>query len=104
MLKMALLIPVLWFLKSFAYFGVFRFRTIPATTLSCLIIAGAPFLSSIVPIPSFLAFPVSVGLAIYLTMHYTGVELIPDGLLIPLGVEVTFWGVQWAIDVSGILT
>jgi hypothetical protein len=36
-------------------------------------------------------------------MHYTGVELIPEGLFIPLGVEVAFWGALWMIQQSGIL-
>lgn len=103
MLKMALMVPLLWFLKSFAYWGAFRIRTIPATALNCLIIAGAPFLSSIVPLPSFLAFPVAIGLAVYLTMRYTSVGLIPDGLFIPLGIEIVFWGLQWLIQLSGIL-
>jgi hypothetical protein len=101
---MALVIPTLWLLKSFVYWWVFRFRTIRATALNCLLIAGAPFFLSIVPLPSVLAFPAAVGLAIYMTMHYTGVELIPDGLLIPLAAEIAFWAVQWGIQVSGILT
>jgi hypothetical protein len=103
MLRMALVIPILWLLKSFVYRGIFRFRTIRATLLNCLIIAGAPFLMSFVPLPSFLSFPASIGLAVYLTMHYTGVELIPDGLFVPLGVEIAFWGAQWLIQASGIL-
>ena len=103
MLTMAIVVPVAWLLKSFVYWGIFRFRTIAATMLNCLIIAGAPFLLSLVPLPSFLSFPVSIGLAVYLTMHYTGVELIPEGLFIPLGVEVAFWGALWMIQQSGIL-
>jgi hypothetical protein len=100
---MAFVIPIVWLLKSFAYWGIFRFRTIPATALNCLIIAGAPILLSIVPLPSFLSFPASIGVAVYLTMHYTRVDLIPDGLFVPLGVEVLFWGANWMIQQSGIL-
>lgn len=103
MLTKAFVVPVVWLLKSFVYWGIFRFRTISATALNCLIIAGAPFLLSIVPIPSFLSFPASIGLAVYLTMHYTGVDLIPDGLFIPLGVEIAFWGVLWMIQETGVL-
>jgi hypothetical protein len=100
---MAFVIPVVWLLKSFVYWGIFRFRTISATVLNCLIIAGAPLLLSIIPLPSFLSFPASIGLAVYFTMHYTGVALIPDGLFVPLGVEVAFWGALRMIQESGVL-
>jgi hypothetical protein len=82
--------------------GVFWFRGIQATAMNCLIIAGASFLL-LIPLPSFLAVPAAVGLAVYLTMHYTGVELFPDGLLIPVGIECVFYGAYWFIQESGVL-
>jgi hypothetical protein len=84
------LVPAVWLLKSFAYVGAFRIRKIEYTYLNCLIIAGAPLLLGLIPIPlpSILGAIAGIGLAVYLTMHYTGVSLIPDGLFIPLGVEV----------------
>ncbi len=87
-----LLVPLVWLLKSVAYVVLFRMRTIQVTYLSCLIIAGAPLLLGLVliPLPGVFAFVVGIGLAVYLTMQYTGVSLIPDGLFIPLGVEVLF--------------
>lgn len=103
MLAMTLLIPVVWLLKSFVYWGIFRFRTIPVTVLNCLVIAGSPLLFSIIPIPSILYLPASIALASYLTMHYTGVALIPDGLFVPLGVEVAFWGALWMVRSLGVL-
>jgi len=100
MLLKILLIPLLWLLKSLTYWGVFRIRSIPATALSCLIIAGAPLLLTVVPLPLpvFLSVVVSIGLAVYLAMHYTGVELLPDGLFIPLGIELVFQGASWLIQ------
>jgi hypothetical protein len=103
MLAMVFLPLIMWLLKALCYWGVFRWRTIPATFLNCLIIAGASFLLSFVPIPLpfFLSIPVVIGLAVYLTMHYTSIPLIPEGLLIPLGIEtvfrVAFWLIQKAI-------
>ena len=105
-MTMALVVvPIIWLLKSLAYWAVFRFRAIPATAMNCLIIAGAAFLMALVPIslPVFLSIPISIGLAVYLTMHYTGVEFIPDGLFIPLGVECVFRGGWWVIQELGIL-
>lgn len=102
----ALVVPIVWLLKSVAYWVIFRFRMIRATALDCLIIAGSPLLLSIIllPLPPFISFPASIGLAVYLTMHYTSVPLIPDGLFVPLGVEVTFRGALWLIQELGILT
>ena len=94
------IIHAVWLLTSLAYILVFRMRKVQATSLTCLIVAGAPLLLALVPLPLpwILGDIAGIGLAIYLTMHYTGVPLIPDGLFIPLGIEIFFragvWGVQ----------
>ena len=105
LLAMTLISAVVWLLKSLTYWTVFRFRAISATALNCLIIAGAAFLMALVPLPlpSFVSIPFSIGLAVYLTMHYTRVELIPDGLFIPMGVECVFRVGWWVIQELGIL-
>ena len=68
--------------------------------MDCLIIAGAPLIISgfAIPLPFFLMIPASIGLAVYLTMHYTGVQLIPDGLFIPLSIEVGFLVAVWILQ------
>jgi hypothetical protein len=94
------LVPIVWLLKSGAYVVVFRVRKIECSYLTCLLIAGAPLLLSLIPLPfpALLGTIAGIALAIYVTMHYTGVSLIPDGLFIPLGIEVVFhigvWGFQ----------
>ncbi len=98
-----LIVPLAWLLKSAAYWGIFRWRTISATFLNCLVIAGSPFLLSIFPLPPFLALPASIGLAIYLTLHYTGVDLLPEGLFVPLTVEVIFIGGLWLMQHEGMV-
>ena len=92
--------PAIWLLKSVAYVFIFRLRSIKATYLNCLIIAGAPLLLGFVPLPlpGFVSVPLMIALAVYLTMHYTGVSLIPDGLFIPLGIEVSFRFSMWMIQ------
>ena len=50
------------------------------------------------PLPGFISVPLALGLTVYLTMHYTGVSFIPDGLFIPLGVEASFEIAMWAIQ------
>ena len=90
---------IIWLLKSFTYWIILRIRKISMSVLSCMIIGGAPYLLMFVPIPlpAFLSLPIAVGVAVYLTMHYSGVQLIPDGLFIPLGVEIVFRIVLWVV-------
>ncbi len=96
-----MLVPAVWLLKSVVYVAAFRVRKISATYLNCLIIAGAPLLLGgliFIPLPDILAIAGGIGLAVYLTMHYTGVPFIPDGLFIPLGIEVAFRIGTWVIQ------
>ena len=90
---------IIWLLKSFTYWIILRIRKISMSVVSCMIIGGAPYLLMFVPIPlpAFLSLPIAVGVAVYLTMHYSGVQLIPDGLFIPLGVEIVFRIVLWVV-------
>jgi hypothetical protein len=94
------LVPAVWLLKSVAYVIAFRIRKIDYTYLGCLVIAGASLLVGLIPIPlpGIVGMIAGMGLAVFLTMHYTGVPLIPDGLFIPLGVEVVFGVGIWAIQ------
>lgn len=90
------LVPTIWLVKSLAYYVLFRVRDIQATILTCLILGGVTFLI-ILPLPGILASLTAIALAVYLTIHYTGVGLIPDGLFIPLGVELTTHLVLWLL-------
>ncbi len=90
-LSVVLIPAILWIVKSFVYWLFLRLRHIPATALSCLIIAGAPTLSGLLPIP----FPVSLlagaGLASYLIVTYTEADYYPTALFLALGVELVFF-------------
>ena len=79
-----------WLLKSLTYWGVFRWRTIGATALDCLIIAGCPFILMVIPLPAVIYVLTAISLAIFFTMRYTGVSFIPYGLCIPLAIECGF--------------
>jgi hypothetical protein len=50
-----------------------------------------------IQLPVFLSVPITIGLAVYLTMHSTGIQLIPNGLFIPLGIEIFFGIGFWLI-------
>ena len=104
-MRIVALISILWVLKSGTYWMVFRQRNITATVMDCLIIGGAPLLIAPVGIllPYYLVIPVSIGLAVYLTMHYTGVNFLPDGLFVPLGIEVVYQTATWAVQELGVV-
>jgi len=95
---------LVWLLKSLTYWGVFRWRTIRATALDCLIIAGCPFLLMVVPLPAVIYVLTAISLAIFFTMRYTGVSFIPYGLFIPLAIECGFLIVFECLRAYGIWT
>jgi hypothetical protein len=106
-------VPTVWALKSLAYWEGFRLRAISATPLTCLVIGGAPLvltggvplflMGTPIALPSLLLILGSYALAVYLTMHYTGVKLIPNGLLMPLAVECFFGIALWLLLGSPII-
>jgi hypothetical protein len=100
---LVLLGPSIWVIKSLTYMVTFRIRKIPVTVLSCFIIGGAPYLLLMIPIPfaGYISFPLAIGLAVFLTMRYTHIELIPNGLFIPLSIEVLFRVAIWAFEEFG---
>ena len=57
----------------------------PATAIQCFIIGGLPFALGIIPLPlPYIALLVIYyAITVYVTMKYLGVNLVPDGLLIP---------------------
>ena len=75
-------------IKTLSYVLMFRLRSISATLMNCIIIAAAPIIVSMIPLPQFLAFVAGIGAAIFLCAHYTEAELFPDAILIPVGVEI----------------
>jgi hypothetical protein len=105
MLGSAFVIPILWLLKAGAYWGAFRIRKIEATAMNCLTIAGAAFVMSIVPfpLPEVLSELMKIALAVGFTVYLTEAELYPNGIFIPLGVELLFIGAHRGIMATGLL-
>jgi len=78
-------------LRTVLYLIAFKVRSIEITLLNCIIIAGAGYLVSIVPLPlPFGLYRVlSIGAAMFLITRYTKAEIFPDVILIPLVVELS---------------
>jgi hypothetical protein len=72
------------------YLVVIRVRGIRIRPMQLIIVAGAPYLVSFIPLPlpQIVSFALSLFAASFLLIHYADVELYPDGLIIPVVVEV----------------
>lgn len=83
-------------LKSALYFFLFKIRSVKATLLNCIVISGSSQIVQFVPlpVPSSIHYVLTLGLAIILTMKFTEADLYPDGLFIPVGVELTILLIQ----------
>ena len=77
--------------RALVYVVVFRFRSIRATLLSCVIIAGTSSLVALIPfsVPMPVQFLLTMGGAMFLMSKLTDAEIFPDVLLIPFCVELT---------------
>jgi hypothetical protein len=93
-------LAVVCVLKAGAYWAVFRWRTIQATAMDCLRIGGFPLLIGFIPIPwpSFVPIVLSIALAVALTMLSTEASFIPDGLFIPVGIEIAYPALLWGLS------
>lgn len=78
-------------LRTSLYYGVFRWREIGATFLTCIILAGVSILVSelsLIPFIIFLPIPLLIIAAgTYLCAHYTDIPLFPHAFFTVASVE-----------------
>ena len=102
-----LTVPAVWFLGTGICWWTCKFRTIHATLIQCLIIAGLPLALGALPLPlpSLVHAVFGYALTVYVTMKYLGVSLVPDGLLVPfvtaLGSAGGFFVLEQIQDITG---
>jgi hypothetical protein len=77
-------------LKASAFKLIFHWWKHHVRGLTCIILAGALMIASIVPIPlpGVVGFVVGIGIALVILGYYTEVPLIPEGLTMIVAVEV----------------
>ena len=100
-----LLLLILWAAKSGAFWLAFRYRDVEATIFDCLLIAAAPMLAILFPLPfpsNIFSLLLAIGLTSYVAIKCTDVSFIPDGLLIPVVVEIVFQAGLWIIGKSSL--
>ncbi|HXG37689.1 MAG TPA: hypothetical protein VNL36_02845 [Bacteroidota bacterium] len=76
--------------KTVAFVLIFQWRKHRVPLITSVILAGAPMLLSIIPIPlpQTVAVLVSFGIALAVLAKYTEVPLVPEGILILVSVEI----------------
>lgn len=77
-------------LKTVAFVLIFKWRKHRVRLITSVILAGAPMLLSMIPIPlpQMIAVLVSFGIALAVLAKYTEVLLVPEGILTLVGVEI----------------
>ena len=78
-------------LRTVLYLIAFKVRSIEIKFIDCIIIAGAGYLVSFVPLPLPFGLyrALSIGAAMFLITRYTKAEIFPDVILIPLVIELS---------------
>lgn len=79
--------------RTLLYFFACSLRSIKITPTSCTVIAGTPYLVSFLPLPLPQVALRILGcfLSMFLLTRYTEAELFPDGIGIPIAVELVAW-------------
>jgi len=82
------LVPLI--LRITLYVLVFRFRKHRIPFLTSFLLAASPMLLSLIPIslPEILLVIGGIGIALFFLNQYTEIDLLPEGALIVLGVEI----------------
>ncbi len=77
-------------LKTAMFVVVFRRRRHRVSLPTCMILAGAPMLVALIPLPlpAALMVFVGIGIALYVLAQYTQVPPFPEGVAIVAGVEI----------------
>ena len=82
-------IPLIDFiLKIILYYFALKIRTLDARLMTCAMCAGASMLAGLLPFPAMLHVLLTIVVAGYFIVKNTDTEIFPNGIFIPLAVEV----------------
>ncbi|MCK9409843.1 MAG: hypothetical protein WCX28_11405 [Bacteriovoracaceae bacterium] len=79
---------VAFLLKTFLYFTAMKLRNLNARWMTAAMCGGSTILASYIPLPEFIHFFVSIALAGFFLAKDAEANIYPDGIAIPLVVEV----------------
>lgn len=75
--------------KFFLYVTVLKLRKLEAPIMTCFLCAGASILAGYLPFPPMLHLTLTFVAAGYFIVQNTGASVFPDGIGIPIAVEVS---------------
>ena len=82
-------VPLIDFiLKGILYNTVFKVRRLDTPYITSALCAGASLLAGYIPLPEFLHLMITIGIAGYFIVKNSDAEVFPDGVGIPIVVEV----------------
>lgn len=88
-MKTVVFIPLIDFIfKSLLYYGALKFRKLDAKVLTSLLCGGASILASLIPLPEMIHMALAIVVAGFFIVRDTDTEIYPNGILIPVVVEV----------------
>lgn len=88
-MKIAVFIPLIDFIfKSVLYYGALKLRKLDAKVMTCVLCGGASILVGLIPLPQMFHVVLAIVLAGFFIVRDTGTEIYPNGIFIPLAVEV----------------
>lgn len=93
-------------LKFFLYVAAGKIRKVSIPLITCAVVAGASILAGMFPLPDFLSFALTIGIAALYIVRSSDVEIYPDGIAIPFVVEVVAafilsYGIEPFLDYLG---
>ncbi len=88
-MKTVVFIPLIDFIfKSLLYYGALKLRKLDAKVITCLLCGGASILTGLIPFPEILHLILAIVVAGFFIVRDTDTEIYPNGILIPVAVEV----------------
>jgi len=82
-------IPLIDFIfKIILYYFVLKLRKLESRLITCAMCAGASILTGLIPFPELLHLMLTIAIAGFFLVKNTDTEIYPNGIFIPLVVEV----------------
>jgi hypothetical protein len=88
-MKIVVFIPLIDFIfKTILYYVALKLRKLDTRLMTCVVCSGASILTGLIPFPEMLHVVLTIVVAGFIIVRDTDTEIYPNGIFIPLVVEV----------------
>jgi hypothetical protein len=84
----AFILLIDFIVKTILYYTALKLRKLDAKVLTCMLCGGASILTGLIPFPEMLHLMLTIAIAGFFLVKNTDTEIYPNGIFIPLVVEV----------------